>query len=419
MGRRRGQRLGWLRKHRGSWLLTYRDYAKVPPRQTENIGPCIGPGALTKKQAERFAWDHFLAPLDNSVRTPWSTLTLSQFWERFYREHLEKKRKYSTASQYKSLWKLWIEPRLGAIRLFEIRPLMVDAAIKAVLAGGKGSSTAKHVRKVISAMLEQARGLQMFTGDNPTRAIEIATGPIMRKKRALSVEQCRAWLSICADTPRDPKDRLSIVKPVRTMSLLGLVCSLGISEQLGLRWEHLNLADEARLIDGEVVPEKSLAIWEHSYHGRRDTVKHGHRRRILPLPEVLVKSLKALREESLFKADEDPVFVGANGKPLWGDTLQAKTIQPLAKTIDMEWLSWHILRHTCATLTKSAGMLEPDRQALMGHAPATMTAHYTHEDFDRMRAKMEEITLDITKPPKPEADSDSQLTMPAEIKGVA
>src|SRR6185312_11926198 len=94
MGRRRGQRMGWLRKRSGSWLLTFRDYSRNPPRRTETVGPCEGPGALTKKQAQRFAWDHFLAPLDNTVRTPWSTLTLGQFWDRFYKSHLEKKRKF-------------------------------------------------------------------------------------------------------------------------------------------------------------------------------------------------------------------------------------------------------------------------------------------------------------------------------------
>jgi integrase len=409
MGRRRGQREGWLRKRSGTWLLTYRDYTKTPPRVTESIGPAAGPGALTKKQAQRFAWDHFLAPLDNTVRTPWSTLTLGQFWERFYVNHLEKKRKFATQSQYKSLWKLWIEPQLGGVRLFELKPLQIDATLNAAIAKEKGSSTVRHIRKVISAVVEHARTLQMFTGDNPAQAIESPEGAPMRKKRAMAIEQCREWLSVAADIPRDPKDAQSVSRPVRTMSLLGICCSLGTSEQLGLTWEHLNLRDEAVLLDGEVLEPRSASIREHSYHGRKGTLKHGHRRRDVPLPKILVEQLANLRRLTIYAGDEDPVFAGADGKPIWADTLQARTMKPLAKAIGLDWISWHIFRHTCATLTKTFGMLEPDRQALMGHAPRNMTEHYTHEDFERMRAVIEKIAVQVTMAPKKKADSDTQL----------
>lgn len=412
MGRRRGQREGWLRRRSGTWLLTYRDYSKNPPRVTESIGPCSGPGALTKKQAQRFAWDHFLAPLDNAVRTPWSTLTLGQFWERFYVNHLEKKRKFATQSQYKSLWKTWIEPTLGTVRLFELKPLQIEANLNAAIAKEKGTSTVKHIRKVISAVVEHARTLQMFTGDNPAQAIESPEGLPLRKKRAMSVEQCRAWLAVARDLPRDPKDAQSVSRPIRTMSLLGICCSLGTSEQLGLRWEHLNLTDEAVLLDGEVLGPRSASIREHSYHGRKGTLKHGHRRRDVPLPAMLVKQLQLLRDSSQ-ASGEEPVFAGAGGKPIWADTLQARTMKPLAKTIGLDWISWHIFRHTCATLTKTFGMLEPDRQSLMGHAPRNMTESYTHEDFERMREVIEIIAAQVTMAPKAKVDSDSPGTVDA------
>lgn len=412
MGRRRGQREGWLRRDSGSWLLTYRDYSKQPPRQTVTIGPCKGLDALTKKQAQRFAWDHFLAPLDNTVRTPWSTMTLAQFWERHYEGHLDRKRKFATQSQYKSLWRTWIKPTLGNVRLFELKPLQVDVAINAAIRAGKGTATARHVRKVLSATLEHARTLQMFTGDNPALAVEVEVGAPSRKRRALSVEQCRLWLAVAEDIARDPKDKGSVPRPMRTMSLLGLCCSLGVSEQLGLRWENLNLTEGPLLINGEILEPLSVAIREHCYHGRTGTLKHGHRRRLIPLPKALVESLAALQSASLFKGPEDVVFAGKEGKPIWGDTLQARTMKPLAEEIGLKWLSWHVLRHTCATLTKTFGMIEPDRQVLMGHAPQTMTDRYTHEDWERMRASVEKIAAEITSKPKKEMSEeyiDSEL----------
>jgi hypothetical protein len=137
VARRRGQRTGWLRAENGSWLRTYRLYTwdseqhtTRPQRVTVKIGPAPDPptrkarnGELTEKQAERFAWDHYLAPLDNATVKPFSTITLAQFWTQRYLPHLERKRKYATQIQYKSLWKVWIEPRIGNVRLFELRPI--------------------------------------------------------------------------------------------------------------------------------------------------------------------------------------------------------------------------------------------------------------------------------------------------------
>ena len=82
MARRRGQRDGWLHEKNGTWLLTYRVYRwdaekrrSVPARPTVSIGPAEGPGKLTWKQAERFAWDHFLSKIDNTAIHPKSTMS--------------------------------------------------------------------------------------------------------------------------------------------------------------------------------------------------------------------------------------------------------------------------------------------------------------------------------------------------------
>jgi integrase len=66
----------------------------------------------------------------------------------------------------------------------------------------------------------------------------------------------------------------------------------------------------------------------------------------------------------------------------------------------MPWSSWNVLRHTCATLLKDLGMNYVDRRALMGHSDETMTDRYTHGDWERMRAGVDLLAAEITKPPK-------------------
>lgn len=422
MARRRGQRSGWLRAENGSWLLTYRIYiwdpeaAKSKPhRETVTIGPAPNPetrkaknGELTRTQAERFAWQHYLAPLDNSTVKPFSTMTLRQFWEQRYKTHLERKKKYATQVQYKSIWKCWIDPVIGDARLFELKPDQVNKAIDRALAKKKGTGTAGHIKKVIGAVIEHARILQMFTGENPAQLVELPEHVPVRKPRAMTLEQCRQWLAGVTDRPANPKDRRSDIKPLRTMSLLGICCSLGTSEQMGLQWRHINLTNADAELDGTTVEPLCAAIREHCYHGRQGTLKTGNRVRNIPLPLQLVESLKALLKESKWKGPDDPVFASETGKPIWADNLVKREIKPLAKTLGMPWLSPHVFRHTCATLTKTYGMLDVDRKALMGHSNETQTAHYTHEDLERMRIGVQKVADEITKKPVGDAEPAEQ-----------
>lgn len=428
MARRRSQRSGWLRAKSGNWLLTYRMYIwdpethkTKPQRVTVTIGPAPDPpksratnGQLTERQAERFAWEHYLAPLDNATVKPFSTQTLGQFWETKYLSYLERKKKYATQSQYKSLWKVWIEPFIGRVRLFELKPDQVDGLISKALAAKKGTATAKHIKKVVSAVIEHARMLQMFTGENPAQLIELPNHVPVRRRHAMDVEQCRRFVDAVIDKPADPKDRRSDIQPLRTMSMLGICCSLGVSEQLGLQWKHVNLSAEAVIVDGDTVEPLSLAIRAHSYHGRAGTLKTGNRRRNIPLPRILVDALTEIRRQSKWTGPDDPVFAGAAGKPIWADNLVKRELKPIAEALGMPWLSPHVLRHTCATLTKSFGMLDVDRRTLMGHADQFQTDRYTSEDWARMRVGIEKVASEITKPPK----CDDEASKPRNVVGI-
>jgi integrase len=428
MARRRGQRTGWLRPENGSWLLTYRAYVwdqesrkTKPQRLTVKIGPAPDPptrrtknGELTEKQAERFAWDHYLKKLDNATVKPLSTMTIEHFWEQRYKLHLDRRRKFSTRSQYKSLWKVWIQPGIGNVRMFELKPDQVDAVVQQALDAKKGTETAKHIKKVISSIIEFARKKRMFTGENPAHLVELPDSVPVRRPHSMTIEQCREWFAAVRDVAADPKDRRSDARPIRTMSLFEVCCSLGPSEQLGLRWKHLNLTDTAALFEGDRMEPFSAAVRENCYHGRGGSLKTKHRLRNIPLPKVLVEALIALRASSKWTGPEDPVFAGQTGKPLWTDNLQKRALKPRAIELNMPWLSWNVMRHTCATLLKDLGMNYVDRRALMGHSDETMTDRYTHGDGERMRAGVELLASEITKPPtknEPEATGASRANV--------
>ncbi len=388
MARRRGQRQGWLRVENGSWLLTYREYCydperkkSVPHRITVTIGPASGPGKLTEKQAQRFAWDHYLSKVDHVAMKPMSSVTVDEFWRRKFEAHMDLHLKVATRKQYRSLYATWIKPVIGDVRMYELSPDHVETVI-AKVAASKAASTVGHVHKVVSAIVTYAKGLQYFSGDNPATVIKVPEGLPVRPARALTWEQCQSVLNATDGA-------------LHAMILLSVSCSLNVSEMTGLRIKHLNLTDQYKVLDSETIPPFHMAVREHCYRGARGTLKAGSRKRNVPLSDELVEKLKTLLDRKKFTNSEDPVFVSRAGTALNENNVRNRHLKPTAIKLEMPWLSWHSFRHTHATLSQEIGMIASDRMALMGHASLEMTDRYTHEDRERMRAGVQKISSRI------------------------
>ena len=77
VARRRLQENGDLYSIGGVWMLRWReDQIKADGTikrgwsKSVCLGPCEGPAALTKKEAQRIAWENHLSRLDQDNRTP-------------------------------------------------------------------------------------------------------------------------------------------------------------------------------------------------------------------------------------------------------------------------------------------------------------------------------------------------------------
>jgi integrase len=54
-----------------------------------------------------------------------------------------------------------------------------------------------------------------------------------------------------------------------------------------------------------------------------------------------------------------------------------RPVKPAAKSSGIPWLSWHVFRHTRATVGEQIGMALSDRQAQMGQGDPRMTMLYS------------------------------------------
>jgi integrase len=226
-------------------------------------------------------------------------------------------------------------------------------------------------------VFNHAKAKKAYHGDNPVKGVRL---PEMtrREAHALSFEQSKLLLA-------------HLSSPAKEMALLSITASLNVSEMLGLCWKHVNLSEAVTVVGTELIHPMSLVVRENYYRGERCSPKAKSRRRTIPLCGAVREALAAMKLRPDFSGPEDPVFCSSTGQPLDEHNVMRRLIKPVAVSLGMPWVSWHVFRHTHATLGEQAGMALSDRQAQMGHADGRMTMHYTHSDLERRRSGIEKM----------------------------
>lgn len=361
------------------WYLAYREDALnddgqlVRVRRNVRIAPVK---EVSKREAQRLARE-ILNEVDGAALQPASLITVGDFIEQRFKPDVVWSLKPAGKRHYEYILGEHVVPALGELRLRDVSSDHVQALVKAKIEGGYSVQTAVHIRNAVSAVFNHAKAKRAYSSDNPTIAVRM---PELQRKETRSMDfgQGKALL-----------DHLS--SPAREMALLSMTGSLNVAEMLGLRWRHLNLTGASVIAGSELVPPFSLIVRENWYRGERCSVKAKSRRRTVPLSTSVVACLAAMQRRPHHTSPDDPVFCSRTGQPLNENNLMKRSVKPVAEQLGMPWVSWHVFRHTHATLGEQIGMALSDRQAQMGHADVRMTLHYTHSDLDRRRPAIEQM----------------------------
>jgi len=178
----------------------------------------------------------------------------------------------------------------------------------------------------------------------------------------------------------------------RALVLLLGQTGLRIGEAAGLRWQDVNLGDEWLISCGEAIAPRSILVRSNWTNGERTTLKGREKDRRLPLTSDIVLALGDLRGRSKFTQPDDPVFASFAGTPMDAHNVGQRSLKTAGKRVGVPWVSWHVFRHSNATLADIAGMTQAERQKVLGHASAGMTQNYTHSELDRVRESLERMT---------------------------
>jgi integrase len=252
---------------------------------------------------------------------------------------------------------------LGRMRLQEVKPVHVRAALDRVIEAGYAPRTVARVLMRLKALFREALRLELVAR-NPAEAIQVRLPKGEKAARALEPEEVARLLE-AAEASRS-----------RDMALLlRLMLETGLrrGEALALQWGDVDLER------GEVRVWRAWA--KVGSKGAFTPLKTPAAKRVVPLPLGLLRRLKARKEELLERLNPEEVdglhLVGGV-KPVDPDAFN-HYLRRLAEKAGLGRVRVHDLRHTWATLALSRGIPLEVVSERLGHASPTITLNvYRH-----------------------------------------
>lgn len=295
----------------------------------------------------------------------------------------------TTCDIYRFLLKNWIEPQWGSYRLLDVKtaeveewlrsPMQSKASTPAPLAPG----TRAKIRNMFSALFSHAIRWE-FIDRNPITGPSRGAGVRQTSKRLRTPDVLTAQ-EIAAILERLPS---------RERAIVFLAASTGFraSELRGLQWQDVDF-------DACTINLQRGVVGKHV-----GATKTAGSRRLVPISTELAAVLTQLRAASAYNQPEDWVLASTDklGKsPLWLDTLMERKIRPAVAAAKIaKRVTWHVFRHSYATLLKGNGEDVKTVQESLRHSTVRMTMEtYTQaipEHVRQAQARISEQLLGAT-----------------------
>ena len=309
-------------------------------------------------------------------------MTVGQWLDIWHKEYLGGT-KPTTAYVYENNIRNHIKPALGAVRLVDLHPHMVQQFVNGL---ELSPASVRLAYKVLHQALEKAVQLE-YIPKNP------AGGCVLPRQEQEEIH------------PLDDQQTAALLKASRGTMLENLIrvalfAGLRQSEILGLTWDSVDL--EA----GTITVDKQLARPGYRKDGFFLSPKNGKARTITAAPTVIaaLKAQKRLQAAAQLQAGpiwDNPyrlIFTSETGGPLAQYNV-VKDFGKLATAAGLEGVRFHDCRHTYAVNAIWSGDDIKTIQGNLGHATAAFTldryGHFTERMKQDSAARMEGFIKDV------------------------
>ena len=324
--------------------------------------------------------------------------TVAEWLRIWYEEYVTVNVKTSTRASYEGIINKQLIPKIGKIKLAELKKSHIEALYKELLtngrADGKGGLSVKSVKNtaiVINKALNDAVAQEILI-KNPASIAKIPGlhKHIAEKKQVevLNRQEQQLLESACGFDGYE----FGVYMLLNTGARLG--------ELLAITWSDINFENGTlsinkqlnRLKDYDDKSKKTRLGIQNSTKTRTST-------RIIPLPQSLITKLCQYRKwqdenkKALGSAynDLDLVFAREDGNFIDRATFRCK-FKKMLKFLGIKDVTLHALRHTFATRALESGAHIKTVSQLLGHASIQITLDtYSHVSVELKREAMEQI----------------------------
>ncbi|HEU4905534.1 MAG TPA: tyrosine-type recombinase/integrase [Solirubrobacterales bacterium] len=278
----------------------------------------------------------------------------------------------TTRPEYRRPINAYAVPKWGTWKLAEIEPADVRELFGSLRRDERTTSQIMKLRAALSTMFATAVEDNLVRS-NPCQGVRIPATqgnekPDDDRAKALTRKELGLLLAALPDNWQFFFEFLAAT-------------GLRIGEAVGLTWEHIDLGEQPH-----------VKVREQVYERKRRKLKSGAGRRDVPLSASMAARLLARRRDG-YRGSRSPVFPSRAGTPLSPGNVYRRVLAPSAisigfarevvsksgKTRTRSTISFHVFRHTCASLLFEEGRNVKQVADWLGHTDPGFTLRtYVH-----------------------------------------
>lgn len=317
--------------------------------------------AFERQQKNRLASGVYIAKTDRR--------TFAEVVEMFLKERAARDRRTSTLVCYQTVFKCHLLPDFGPREVGTIRRADIADHFDAMRTAG---ATVQTVNRTLRAM----KAVLFFALER-----ELVERNVMQRFRPFEGGKSERHVSRGAFSEGEVQAVIAAARP-HERALIGLLCFTGLrpGEAYALDWSAVDL--EAGCL-------RVVRSWDHR-GGKFVEPKTAAGVRVVPLSGWLVTELEAHKARS---GAEGLVFANANGKPMNPSNVRRDLWIPLKKRAGVRALDLYSLRHTFASLGRTAGESSFNVARMLGHSRSSLVdSVYAHSMQSGMASVAQSVT---------------------------
>jgi integrase len=358
---RKRNQLGYVMRHRGWWVLRYRERVGVGGKikivqRAKRLAPLDAEHKT--KASVRDLSTRELEPLNRNQAGPLSITKLGDFLDRVYLPFAKQQKRPSTFRGYSQMWCQYLKVRCHAEWLREVRTHHVQSWLEDIGREHEISKTTlKHVKNFLSGIFRHAAQQGYFDGANPVKLAEIpAFARNGAETKPYSLEEIGTMLKVLSE-------------PAATAVATAAFTGLRLGELRGLTWESYEPTQDEESLGWLNV---TRSVWRNTV-GDPKTAKS-------KAPVPVIPQLAALLDAHRLKCGNPavgPIFINSAGHPLDLNACYQRQAKEVLKRAGILWHGWHGFRRGLASNLNRLGVDDSVIQRILRHSTvATTQNHY-------------------------------------------